>query len=134
MVFPNKEITFPMPWDNTNLYSLGTFVDTDHIRDGITFICNDLKALSELFLLSHVSDQIHLKLPYGKHIQIGINSFITRLHMLIVWMASLQLNADLNWRPAKLQLLYNKVMQFWVTRYPSANIIFCRKVICTIMG
>ena len=51
MVFPNKEITFPVPWDDPVLYFLGTLVDTDHIRDCATLIRTDLTALSELFLL-----------------------------------------------------------------------------------
>ena len=73
-----------MTWDNPVLYFLGTLVDTDHIRDGTAFICTDLTALSELLLLPQGSDQLLAKLPFGKHIQIGINSFMIRLHILIV--------------------------------------------------
>jgi len=47
-----------VPWDNPVLYFLGTLVDTDHIRDGTAFICTNLTALSELFLLPQVSDLI----------------------------------------------------------------------------
>jgi hypothetical protein len=49
-------------------------------------------------------------------------------------MASLQLHANLNWRPAKLQLLYNKAMQFWITGYPSVAIVSNRKIISTILS
>ncbi len=133
MAFPNKEITFPVPWDNPVLYFLGSLVDTDHIRYGTAFICTDLTALSELFLLPQVFDQLLVKLSFGKHVQIGINSFMTRLHILIVWMTSLQVHSDLNWRPAKLQLLYNKAMQFWITCYPSFAIVSHRKIISTIV-
>ena len=134
MVFPNKEITFPVPWDNPVLYFLGTLVYTDLIRDGTAFICTDLTALSELLLLPQVSDQLLAKLPFENHIQIGINSFMTRLHILIVWMTSLQLHVDLNWRPAKLQLLYNKAMQFSITSYPFVAIVSHGKIISTIVS
>ena len=59
---------------------------------------------------------------------------MTRLNILIVWMKSLQLHADLNWIPAKLQLLYNKAIQFWITGYPSVAIVSNRKIISTIMS
>lgn len=123
-----------MPGYNPVLHFLGTLVNTDHIRDFATCILTDLKALSEIFLLPQVSYQLLAKLPFGKHVQIGVNGFMTGLHILIVWIASLKLHADLNRRPTKLEFLYNKAMQFWVTAYPSAGIMTARKIISTRMS
>lgn len=56
------------------------------------------------------------------------------LHILIVWIPSLQLHTYLYGRPAKLELLYNKAMQFWIIGYPSATIVSGRKLNRTIMS
>jgi hypothetical protein len=56
------------------------------------------------------------------------------LHILFVWIASLQLHTDHNGRPAELEVLYNKAMQFWIIGKPSATIVTGRKIICTIMS
>lgn len=115
----------PLPWDARGYWSYqGLFHVYPYWSYGSYWAFSSASSILQLLA----------QLLFGKYVQTGVNSFMTGLSTLIVWIASIKLRADLNRRSTKLEFPYNKAMQFGVPAYPSAIIMTARKIISTILS